>query len=76
MPKYEIGHVQGSEWMYDVLYMDRASQCKVVATGLGKEPAAAIAREEALRRRASRMFLAGSASIPRTNAILVIRSGP
>jgi hypothetical protein len=62
--------------MYDVLYMDRGSHCKVVATGLGKEPAAELARAEAQRRRASRMFLAGSASIPRRNAVLVIRSGP
>jgi hypothetical protein len=62
--------------MYDVLYMDRSSHCKVVATGLGRGSAAEVARAEAQRRRASRMFLAGSAFIPRTNAVLVIRSGP
>lgn len=62
--------------MYDVLYMEQPSHPRVVATGLARERAAQLARHEAQRRGCSRMFLAGSASVPRRHAVIVIRSGP
>ena len=62
--------------MYDVLYFDGNHRCNVVATRLSREEAEQIAREEARRHHAARMFLAGSAAVPRTNAVVIIRSGP
>lgn len=62
--------------MYDVLYLDKDHHCKVVASGLDREAAADVARAEAKRRHVGRMFLSGSASMPRTNAVVIIRSGP
>jgi hypothetical protein len=62
--------------MYDVLYLDPANRCKVVGSSLSRESAAGLAQAEARRRGIGRMFLSGSAAIPRGNAVLVIRSGP
>jgi hypothetical protein len=62
--------------MYDVLYFDHTSHCRVLATGLSHDAAVERARSEARTRRAGRMFLAGSDSVPRRNSVVIIRSGP
>lgn len=62
--------------MYDVLYLDQGSRCKVIASGLTRDSAVEVARSEARRRRAGRMFLSGSAWVPRSHSVLIIRSGP
>jgi hypothetical protein len=62
--------------VYDILYFDHASHCRVVASGLSHDAAVERARSEARRLRAARMFLKGSASVPRRNAVVIIRSGP
>jgi hypothetical protein len=62
--------------MYDVLYLDQRSHLKVLASGLNRESAAGLAREEARRRHVGRMFLTGSAAMPSSHAVVVIRSGP
>jgi hypothetical protein len=61
--------------VYDVVCMDGHSRREVLATGLSRESAAGIARAEARRRHAGRMFLAGSESTTPTNAVVIIRSG-
>ena len=58
--------------MYDVVYLDGKSRPQVVATRL--KSAAGVARAEARRRRAGRMFLAGSESAPPTHAVVIVRS--
>jgi hypothetical protein len=60
--------------MYDVVYLDSAARRKVVATGLERERAAEIARTEARRRHAARMFAVGSAYLPRSDAVLIVDS--
>jgi hypothetical protein len=62
--------------MYDVIYLDTNSRARVLAKGLSRESAAEVARAEARRRHTGRMFLAGSESVPRSHAVVVIRSGP
>jgi hypothetical protein len=62
--------------MYDVLYLNDAKRCSILATGLTREVAMDVARVEARRHNVGRMFIAGSANLPRSNAVLVIRSGP
>jgi len=61
--------------MYDVVYVDSTTGWQVIATGLQREPAAQLARDEAKRRNVCRMFLAGSPATPRTNAVLVVEAG-
>jgi len=60
--------------MYDVVYLDDKRHPEIVATGLNRESAAGLAREEARRRHAGRMFLAGSENAPPTHAVVIIRS--
>jgi hypothetical protein len=60
--------------MYDVVYVDRRSRRRVVATGLSRDSAAGVARQEARRLGAGRMFLAGSESEPPSHAVVIIRS--
>jgi hypothetical protein len=60
--------------MYDVLYLDKRNGCGVVAKRLERRSAIEIARVEARRRHAARMFAAGSASTPR-NVVLIVESG-
>jgi hypothetical protein len=62
--------------MYDVIYLDGKSHPRLLAMGLNRESAAGVARAEARRRHAGRMFLAGSESVPRSHAVVIIRSGP
>lgn len=60
--------------MYDVVYVNRTQRSTVVGSGLARDSAVTIAREEARRRRAGRMFLAGSESAPPSHAVVIIRS--
>ena len=60
--------------MYDVLYLDGRMGQRVVASALDRETACQVARDEAHRRGAARMFLAGSASVPRSNAVLIVEA--
>jgi hypothetical protein len=60
--------------MYDVVYLDGKRRPHPVATRLNRDSAAGVAREEARRRRAGRMFLAGSESSPPTHAVVIVRS--
>jgi hypothetical protein len=60
--------------MYDVVYVDTKRRRQVVATHLNRESAAGVARAEARRRRAGRMFLAGSEAAPPAHAVVIIRS--
>ena len=46
--------------MYDVLFLDRAHEEKVLASGLDHDDACALARNESERRGVGCMFLAGS----------------
>ena len=63
-----------SSTMYDVVYLDDKRHPEVVATGLNRESATGLARAEARRRHAGRMFLAGSENAPPTHAVVIIRS--
>jgi len=60
--------------MYDVVHVDSTTKWRVIASGLEREPAAQLARDEARRRKACRMFLAGSPVAPRANAVLVVEA--
>ena len=51
--------------MYDVLYLDKQRSAGVVASHLERQSAIEVARAEARRRHAARMFAAGSATTPR-----------
>jgi hypothetical protein len=62
--------------MYDVVYLDGKKRRHVLAKGLSRESAAGVARAEARRRHAARMFLAGSESVPQGHAVVIIRSEP
>ena len=62
--------------MYDVLLMERKRGCRVVGCGVGRQSATELARAEAKRRHVGRMFLAGSAGVPASDAIVIVRTGP
>jgi hypothetical protein len=62
--------------MYDVVYLDSSARRSVVATDLEPELAVEIARREARRHRAARMFAVASAYVPRTDAVLIVDSSP
>lgn len=62
------------EVMYDVVYINRTRRSTVLGSGLGRDSAAAVAREEARRRRAGRMFLAGSEPMARQSVVLIVES--
>lgn len=62
--------------MYDVLYFDSSQHYSVLAAGLPRESAAKLAKDEARSRHVGRMFLAGSAAVPRSHAVVIIRTGP
>ena len=57
--------------MYDVLYYDPSHGSSVVAAGLARESAKRLACHEARRRRAGRMFAAGSPIVP-AHAIVIV----
>ena len=58
--------------MYDVLYLDSSGGSKLVGSGLDRESATELAREEARRRHAGRMFLAGSERPCRGGVVLIV----
>ena len=63
--------------MYDVLYMayrDGQRERWVLATGLDRDRACEMARDEARRRRAGRMFLAGSEPHAVGDVVLIVDS--
>jgi hypothetical protein len=54
------GYARGGNAVYDVLFLDHAHGEKVLASGLGRDDACALARVESRRLGVGRMFLAGS----------------
>lgn len=58
--------------MYDVLYLDRNGGAVTVAAHLDREQATELARIEARRRRAGRMFLAGSERPCRGDVVVIV----
>jgi hypothetical protein len=54
------GIPRGGNAVYDVLFLDRRHGQKVLATGVDRDDACAVARTESERRGIGRMFLAGS----------------
>lgn len=60
--------------MYDVLYRDRSHHDKLIATGLAHQAACELARAEARRRHAGRMFAAGSELGPLVETVLIVDS--
>ena len=64
--------------MYDVLYLayrNGAPRRSLVARGLDRDSACRLARAEARRRNAGRMFLAGSDPTPVGDVVLIVESG-
>jgi hypothetical protein len=65
--------------MYDVLYMvyrDGIESRSLVASGLDRDTACEVARTEARKRNAGRMFLAGSEPGPIGDVVLIVESEP
>lgn len=60
--------------MYDVVYLDSARTSTVLAAGLSGDAAATLARNEAKRRNAARMFGAGSETPCRGRVVLIVES--
>ncbi len=63
--------------MYDVLYMayrDGTESRSVLASGLDRDAACQVARDEARKRNAGRMFLAGSEPSPMGDVVLIVES--
>jgi hypothetical protein len=71
-PCFPAGPLAQEGIVYDVLYLDQASQTRVIAAGLGRDSAVTVARAEARRRRVGRMFLAGSEPSPRGEVVLIV----
>ena len=64
--------------MYDVLYLayrDGAPKSSLVGQRLDRDSACRLARAEARRRNAGRMFLAGSDPTPVGDVVLIVESG-
>ena len=57
--------------MYDVLFLDHSHGQKLLASGLDRDDACAVARTESQRRGVGRMFLAGS-ELNRSGEVIVI----
>jgi hypothetical protein len=60
--------------MYDVVYINRTRRSTVVGSRLRRDSAVTVARHEARRRRAGRMFLAGSEPMDRRSVVLIVDS--
>lgn len=60
---------------YDVVYIDPGSGSQLVGTGMSREDATALARDEARRRQVGRMFLAGSEPHGCGCAVLIVEQG-
>ena len=68
---------QGGIAVYDVLYMayrDGTEHRSTVASGLDRDAACEIARSEARKRNAGRMFLAGSDPRPIGDVVVIVES--
>ncbi len=61
--------------MYDVLYRDPKHAERLIAGGLDRESACALARSEAERLHVGRMFAAGSDLEPVADVVLIVESG-
>ena len=65
--------------MYDVLYLAHRNgepRRSLVASGLDRDAACDLARTEARKRNAGRMFLAGSEPRPVDDVVVIVESGP
>lgn len=65
--------------MYDVLYMnyrEGIERRSILASGLDRDAACEVARSEARKRNAGRMFLAGSEPRPVGDVVLIVDSQP
>jgi hypothetical protein len=60
--------------VYDVLFLDRGHGEQVLASGLDRDDACAVARTESARRGIGRMFLAGSELGPVGEVIVIVES--
>ena len=60
--------------MYDVLFLDRTHNQKVLARGLAHDDACRLARSESQRRGVGRMFLAGSELGAAAEVIVIVES--
>jgi hypothetical protein len=60
--------------LYDVLYRDPTHAERLIAAGLDREAACELARSEASRRHAGRMFAAGSDLTPIGDVVLIVES--
>lgn len=60
--------------MYDVVYLDHGQRSTVLAQSVTTESAVTIAREEARRLHAGRMFGAGSEIAPLGKVVLIVES--
>jgi hypothetical protein len=61
--------------MYDVVYIDEARRQRVLAAGLARDGAVALARAEARRLRVGRMFLCATERSPASKTVLIVESG-
>jgi hypothetical protein len=60
--------------MYDVVYLDQSRRSQVLAQSVTTESAVSIARKEARRLRAGRMFGTGSELEPLGKVVLIVES--
>jgi hypothetical protein len=60
--------------VYDVLFLDRRHGEKLLASGLDRDDACAVARTESERRGIGRMFLAGSELGPVGDVVVIVES--
>jgi hypothetical protein len=68
------GIPRGGNAVYDVLFLDRRHEQKVLASGVDRDDACAVARTESERRGIGRMFLAGSELGPVGEVIVIVDS--
>jgi hypothetical protein len=64
---------EGGFAVYDVLYVN-GKRSGILAAGIDREAAISIARAEARKRRAGRMFAAGSSAATAGNLVLIVDS--
>ena len=60
--------------MYDVVFLDDGRRSTVVASGLSGDLAASVARDEARRRDAARMFHSGSEPPCQGRIVLIVEA--
>ena len=68
------GIARGGNAVYDVLFLGRGHGEKLLASGLDRGDACALARTESERRGIGRMFLAGSELNPVGEVIVIVES--